>query len=425
MLPATHELPQQKQHQQKKSNNGNNTTTTNKSINSYHKMSSDNTNRIDDSTTTGDKNNTSNDVINHIDIDKVSIINSDNDSSSSTNNGSKSSDKAICISTNTISDNNSGDNNNHSGDTSKNNIDSITETDGSTNHQWVVDSTGYGMMMQPIQGKRFVGLSFHTDAIAKMTSLPVREDDVILVSYPKSGTHWMHENLRCLIEGRVSSSPESDSHDKMDYMIELKGHGYYDAFPSPRLLNTHVLFHEMPTDILKGQTKLVFIYRNPKDIAVSYYHHHRKIERYAYTGKFCHFLKRFAESKAAFGDCFEYWKSWEGGLRKYPDIPCLIVRYEDLHLDPLGQRRRLAKFLGKIYSDEFLEGVARATSIEAIKIKKGEKGAKTDSGDLIFYRKGEVGDWKNYFTESENVWFDEMIDKEMGGSKLFSFIYSI
>ena len=65
--------------------------------------------------------------------------------------------------------------------------------------------------------------------------------------------------------------------------------------PSPRALNSHCFFRHLPKDILKLKNKLIFVTRNPKDIAVSYYHHcKRQID---YSGTFSEFLDFFMSEK--------------------------------------------------------------------------------------------------------------------------------
>ena len=49
-----------------------------------------------------------------------------------------------------------------------------------------------------------------------------------------------------------------------------------DALESPRILNTHHPPHLLPKDIKEKKTRIVYIYRNPKDVAISSYHHFTK-----------------------------------------------------------------------------------------------------------------------------------------------------
>ena len=45
--------------------------------------------------------------------------------------------------------------------------------------------------------------------------------------------------------------------------------------PSPRLLKSHLPYHLLPPDIIKKKAKIIYVARNPKDMAVSFYYFHQ------------------------------------------------------------------------------------------------------------------------------------------------------
>ncbi|XP_035828386.1 sulfotransferase 1C1-like [Aplysia californica] len=97
--------------------------------------------------------------------------------------------------------------------------------------------------------------------------------------------------------------------------------------------------------------------------------------------------------------------------------------YEDLHENTLAEVKRLSKFLGKDYDDEFLQAVIKAASFD--NMKKEKMSTFQDDGGHIMYRKGKVGDWKNNFTVAQSEWFDHITRSRMLGSKLFKFRYDL
>lgn len=76
--------------------------------------------------------------------------------------------------------------------------------------------------------------------------------------------------------------------------------------------------------------------------------------------------------------------------------PVLVVRYERLHEDLHAQRNRLYRFLDLDPDDAAPVGHASGT---ALGFRKNDPAA--------FRRKGEVGDWKRYFTDNAKRWFKE------------------
>ncbi|CAL1539120.1 unnamed protein product [Lymnaea stagnalis] len=197
-----------------------------------------------------------------------------------------------------------------------------------------------------------------------------------------------------------------------------------EATNEPRILNNHQFFDVQPKDLLAKKLKVVLVYRNPKDVAVSYFHHVKRMEHfYSYEGDFNAFLKRFAEGNLDNNSMFDYLKGWEQGIRDNPSLDVLVLSYDELRHDPLPHLRALAKFLGKDWGDSFLETVLNNTDIEIMQKLKGLW--ISDDDGVVMHRKGHVGDWKNHFTVAQNEWFDQIINDAMKDSKLFTFKYTL
>ena len=87
-------------------------------------------------------------------------------------------------------------------------------------------------------------------------------------------------------------------------------------------------------------------------------------------------------------------------LASNPFLNVRFVKYEDLHQDTTGERNKLLQFLNV---DPDL-----APAVEG-ELKAGFSDERPDQ----FFRKGKIGDWKNYFTDETREWF-----KEVGGEEL-------
>lgn len=73
-----------------------------------------------------------------------------------------------------------------------------------------------------------------------------------------------------LLQGKA----EYENRAKEELMIEFTNIDKLEKTPSPRILNSHLPFYMLPWQQLKEKkTKILYVYRNPKDSCVSYYHH--------------------------------------------------------------------------------------------------------------------------------------------------------
>lgn len=72
---------------------------------------------------------------------------------------------------------------------------------------------------------------------------------------------------------------------------------FYVNHPSPRIFMTHLQYHELP----QGGTdkpKYIYVMRNPKDAAVSFYHHYKGLEMYEFSdGTWDEFFEMFMDNK--------------------------------------------------------------------------------------------------------------------------------
>ncbi|KAL8611072.1 hypothetical protein ACOMHN_064363 [Nucella lapillus] len=258
------------------------------------------------------------------------------------------------------------------------------------------------------------------ETLANMHNIQLRDDDIILCSYPKTGCHWLWEIVYHLRAGTT----EMGSVYKINYMIENTPEDQQLKLPPQRILNTHVLFHQLPQKVQDGKAKIIFLYRNPKDVAVSFYNHHRKIHEYEYQGEFSDYLPGlFLKGKVDFGSYFDYIRDWEREMDSRPGLPVFMVSYEELHADTFKKAKELAEFMGSSVDNDTIRGIVDKCSFNNMRERKGPFWTAL-YGEPVMYRRGRVGDWKNWFTAAHSEMMDEVIHKEMEGSR-FCFQYTL
>ncbi|XP_046569342.1 sulfotransferase 1B1-like isoform X2 [Haliotis rubra] len=259
----------------------------------------------------------------------------------------------------------------------------------------------------------------HLENIQKMH---IRDDDVTVVGYAKSGTHWVWEVAGMLLAGSTNYIRDI----KESQFLEVKEVAALDALTSPRLLNTHMGFRFLPSEIVTKRTKVIYLLRNPKDVAVSLYHHVTGMnpgEKFVYNGTWDDFLDAYLQGNVWFGSWFDSVLAWEKTVTALTELPVLTVHYEAMKADPLSNVQRLSEFLGVQRDSEFCQEVVEACSFKKLKqAKDNVKGNNLRNawkpGTEGFYRKGEVGDWKNWFTVAQNERFNALYAEKMKNSKL-------
>nr|BAK03878.1 predicted protein [Hordeum vulgare subsp. vulgare] len=278
-----------------------------------------------------------------------------------------------------------------------------------------------------------------------------RPTDVLLASFPKTGTTWL-KALAFSALNRAAHPPSpagadhplhrNSPHDLVRFLelADQDGDGLiYEEVPSPRLLATHVPYSLLPHSITGTDDgsggRIMYVCRDPKDTFVSFWHYHEKttatLQQMADVGGASEAMPTFEEAFELFcqGQSAEgpQWRHtleyWEASCRS-PD-KVLFLRYEDLLLDPPGSLRKIAAFMACPFSpEEEAAGVVRdiveLCSLGTLKGLEVNRRGSTMLGlkNDAFFRNGTVGDWSNCMTPAMAARLDGIVAEALEGSTL-------
>jgi hypothetical protein len=221
-------------------------------------------------------------------------------------------------------------------------------------------------------------------------SLRILPDDVFLVSYPKSGNTWARFLLANLLHPEQSVNfanlhlliPDPTGTTKRDF----------DRLPRPRIIKSHGCFDPR-------YPRVIYIVRDPRDVAVSQYHYHRKLRKIEDDLPIERFVARFLAGETRGGQSWGHnvftWLATREGDPRF-----LLLRYEDMIADTSRELRKVTAFLGLDVTDEQIARAVERSS--AGKMRKMEQEQSDKSGltkgsrkDLAFVRTASAGGWRS------------------------------
>ena len=85
-----------------------------------------------------------------------------------------------------------------------------------------------------------------------------------------TGNHWLNEIIPRLLE----NSLEADQHRMTDLVMDYVDFETLKQRPSPRVMTSHLPYRNVPTKHLADGGKFIHTIRNPKDVALSAFHHY-------------------------------------------------------------------------------------------------------------------------------------------------------
>ncbi|XP_055693971.1 sulfotransferase 1 family member D1-like [Lutzomyia longipalpis] len=275
--------------------------------------------------------------------------------------------------------------------------------------------------------------SFYEEIAQRIENFEVRPDDVWVVTYAKCGTTWTQEMVWQICNdldyetaknvALIERFPFIEFGSILARDLELTDEvSRAEKMPSPRMIKTHLPAHLLPRQIWTVRPKIIYVARNTKDTAISFYHHYRNIHRF--VGTFDDFMEAFLQDKIIFSPfhthIIDFWR-----MRHEENI--LFLTYEDMKRDHPSVIEKTAKFLGKsLNEDQILEladhlSFAKFSKNPSVNFEKILKkidtlyGAERPDEDYNFVRKGVMGGFRGEMSpeliERFNKWTKNEVQK--------------
>jgi hypothetical protein len=220
-----------------------------------------------------------------------------------------------------------------------------------------------------------------------MNCTPVPADMFFyVISYPRSGNTWVVNSLRDYLgaqRGEILPSPYNGDIVRLGKSTLVKVAGHYD-----RTLPLGVKSHMSRSEFKRKkcpENRMIYLLRDGRDVMISEYF-------YVIGFKAQDFNKVVDFSNEQFSEFLQnrltlYVDNVKSWLRT---TNALVLRYEALHENYISELKRIKNFLN----------LRKIMDEKEVKKKNVDNFRSIFKGDnLAFYRKGIVGDWKNYFDD--------------------------
>jgi len=270
---------------------------------------------------------------------------------------------------------------------------------------------------------------------ARWNHVALRDDDIIVATWAKSGTTLTQQMVAQLVSGgeddgvaSIGSSPWVD----VRFMMPLEAlAAMLEAQTHRRCLKTHLPFEALP---YSASVKYVYVGRDARDVLWSVYDHCSAFTPEAFAAINA-VQGPWPEWSAPDVDAREYYLNWleTGATPGFHDLPfwshvqgwwnerrrpnVLLLHYANLIADMPGEMRRLADFL-EIPIDE--AGLPRMLAHCGIDYMRAQASGPMsqgphffEKGAASFFNKGANGRWRDVLSPAEAARCDEVAARNL------------
>ncbi|CAH1793722.1 unnamed protein product, partial [Owenia fusiformis] len=177
---------------------------------------------------------------------------------------------------------------------------------------------------------------FHSTLHNDARTFTANADDVWVMSWPRSGSHWVWEITQRLLHGIDSFVGPLQ---KELSVFALNTVGMKDI-RRPRVISCHLGREFAPVDIFKKGSKMIYLVRDPRDAMVSWYKFIQRHDGFKYDGTWNGFLSLYFQDKIPRGTWEKHTKGWLQESRNNKNI--FFLKYEGLRHDPLKWIKEIA-----------------------------------------------------------------------------------
>jgi hypothetical protein len=254
-----------------------------------------------------------------------------------------------------------------------------------------------------------------------------------LASYPKSGNTW----LRVFMSNYLADGDEPVDINELDSVSIASSRPLFDRFtgvssgnltfdeidrlrpnvythmvadtPETIFLKVHDAYLYLvdgraifPPEATKG---IIYIIRNPLDVVVSFSHYSRRElddtvafladETSTLASKTRVFKRQYRQKLLS-------WSSHVRSWNTVPNIPRLLIRYEDMSIKPEATFGSVVRFLGEAVEANRLKKSIRFSSFDIVSKQERQEGFRAKPFRVEhFFRKGKTGGWREVLTHEQ------------------------